>query len=223
MTGKSSKGVIMNRKKLWILVLITAMMFSIMPTSAKANSQGAYIKQFIKYIKTGNNSKASSVNKKIKPTLTESYVSKMTKKQKAVFQSKYKSYKKKFARMNGDSGKWFDSYLADLDGDKKVELLICMGESTAVGTMYVFRFKSGKAKKAAQTSWNLHGSVHAYPGHKGIIVRGWSGVGNTYSLLTLKNNKIKYKKLATDSGGAPIMNGELKSYKSNIAKAWKKK
>ena len=178
----------MKKFSKYIVVCIVVMLVIVQPVMNVNASQKSNIRKVLKYYKAGNLKKAKKYNKKIKKKASNKYIKKMSSEMKAVYKKKVKSFRLD-AGLTGKKELW-GYYLADMDGDKKPELLIHYGSCEADVKLIVYKYKKGKVKKVGSVAAG-HSYFCAYPGHKGIIAvwghMGYEGV----STLQLKKGKIK--------------------------------
>ena len=113
----------------------------------------------------------------------------LSKKEKAAYLQVVKGYRLNSSLSSSKPYLW-GYYLADLDGDKKAELLVQYGTCEADARTKVYKYKSGNAKKIGQIP-SGHTGYFAYPGHSGVIA-AWGHMGyESVSVVTLKNGKLK--------------------------------
>lgn len=175
-------------KKVCILAL--ALVLALQPATAVQASAKSDIDNVLKNYKKGKISKAKKYNKKLSKKASKACIKKLSKKAKKAYLKAVKKYV-----FNGPSSSMkslWGYYLADMDGDKKAELLVKHGTCEADVKITVYKYKSGKAKKVG-SFYSGHTTYYAYPGHAGVIaVTGHMGYESVQT-ITLKGGKLKTK------------------------------
>ncbi|MCR5701265.1 MAG: hypothetical protein K6G76_03865 [Lachnospiraceae bacterium] len=172
-----------------LALCMLAVAFSVSTVTVNAASNTKLMTNYLKAYKNKNYKKAKSYLNKMKKTDKDTSLKKMSKKQKKAYMKVVKKYAKNLNIMYGDY--LWGYYLADLNKDKKAELLIQYGSCEADVRTYVYTFKKGKAKKVAKT-YSGHTGYVSYPG-KGVV-QVWGHMGYcSVSVLTMQGNKLKAK------------------------------
>lgn len=173
------------------LFLVTAF-GQICPAKASA---GKDIDMVLKYYKAGQLKKAATYVKKIPKKASHSPIKSLSAKEKQAYKSTVKKYYNKYAK-HSDS-EWHiylhGYYLADMDGDKRTELLVHHGMSPLESVLTVFKYQNGKAKKMAETYSSGFTEYYAYPGHNGILFRYGKNAQEEIGSLSLKKGRLKRK------------------------------
>ncbi len=180
-------------RKLAVIALIVAISFGqVCPAEASAKKN---IDMVLKYYKAGQFTKAESYVKKLPKKASTSCIKSLSAKEKKAYKSTVKKYYKKYAKGSGSDWHCYlhGYYLVDIDGDKKTELLIHHGMTPVESVLTVFKYKNGKAKKAAETYSSGYNSYYAYPGHKGILFRYGYNAHEEIGSLSLEKGKLKRK------------------------------
>ncbi len=181
------------KKRLIVLVLAIALFITGIPfarAEVNAASNTSNMTSYLKYYKKKNYKKAKTYIKKMKFTKDTS-LKKMSKKQKAAYLKVVKKYAKNLNNSFEDS--LWGYYLADLNKDKKPELLIKYGRDEAGVRTYVYTYKGGKAVKVGKVS-AFHTVYVAYPGKGVVQVMGHMGYCAVSVLSMNKKNKLVVKK-----------------------------
>lgn len=177
------------RGKIFILVL--AAMLALQPAGEVQASAKSNADKMLSYYKKGAIKKAKQYNKKLSKKASNASIKKLSKKAKTAYRKIVKKYKVDTSIYSSKPYLW-GYYLADMDGDKKAELLVQYGTCEADARTVIYKYKGSKAKKVAQT-FSGHTAYYAYPGHAGVIaVTGHMGYESVVT-LTLKNGKLKSK------------------------------
>jgi hypothetical protein len=172
-----------------LAICMLAVAFSVSTVTVNAASNTKLMTNYLKAYKNKKYKKAKSYLNKMKKSDKDTSLKKMSKKQKKAYLKVVKKYSKNLNIMYGDY--LWGYYLADLNKDKKAELLIQYGSCEADVRTYVYTFKKGKAKKVAMT-YSGHTGYVAYPG-KGVV-QVWGHMGCCgVSVLTMKGNKLSSK------------------------------
>lgn len=118
----------------------------------------------------------------------------MSAKQKKAFSDLISRYKK----YDEDSSKYLHNYYyTDIDNKGDPELLMITGfQYSAAKTMTVYKIKNGKPVKLASRE-TYHETLHAYPGHKGIIVITGVDATESVEILYLSKGKFKHSSYGT--------------------------
>ena len=128
-----------------IALFILTVAFSTSTVNVSAASNKTLMTKYLKAFKNADYQKANSYIKKMKKTDKDTSLNKMSKKQKKAYLKVVKKYAKNLDIMYGDF--LWGYYLADLNKDKKPELLVQYGSCEADVRTYVYTYKKGKAKK----------------------------------------------------------------------------
>ena len=183
----------MKEKKHLVKTLLTlcilAISLSFAPVQAKAASNTKLMTQYLKYYKQKNYKKAASTLKKMKKSNKDTSLKKMSKKQKTAYKKVVKKYGKSFSPSGGNY--LWGYYLADLNKDKKPELLVKYGSCEADVRTFIYTYTKGKAKQIAEFGSGHTGYV-AYPGKGVVQVMGHMGYCYV-SVITMKNGAITTK------------------------------
>lgn len=198
------KGVL----KRGLLVVLTAVLVlqpvSVVQASAKSNAD-----KMLSYYKKGNIKKAKQYNSKLSKKASKTSIKKLSKKQKEAYRKVVKKYRLDSSIYSSKPYLW-GYYLADMDGDKKAELLVRYGTCEADVRTAVYKYKGGKAKKVGQM-YSGHTMYYAYPGHAGVInVRAHMGYEDV-STTVLKSGKLKSK-----SYGGRQVTGNLFPFRQSL-------
>lgn len=178
-----------NLKKLTI-ILIMALIFTTIYTnssSSAVSSDSANLTSMLNAYKKGNYKTAKKYAKKVKNTKYDASESKMT----GVMT---KAYANVLLNADKEYAQW-GVYFADLDDDKKAEMILPYGTCLADMQGYVYKYKNGKAVYVDKFYCGNYSFIN-YPGHKGIIIHYTHMGYETFSTIYLKNGKIK----STDYG-----------------------
>lgn len=177
------------KKMAKIVMVILALTLVIPPAGAAYASTKSDAEKVLKYYKKGNYAQAKKYNKRLPKKASNACVKRLSKKAKAAFLKKVKSFR--LEQIGSESKPWlWGYYLADLDGDKRAELLVQYGSNEVDVRTYVYKYKNGKVKKIGSSS-SPHTSYYAYPGHAGVIaVWGYLGYEGA-KVLRIKNGKLK--------------------------------
>lgn len=178
----------MKRAVKRIVVLMFALMLALQPVSVVCASAKTDIDKVLKYYKSGKISQAKKYNKRLSKKASKTCIKKLSKKAKQAYLKTVRKYK--FNERNWTMNHIWGYYLADMDGDKKAELLVMHGTCEADVMTTVYTYKSGKAKKAG-SFYSGHTTYYDYPGHAGVIaVEGHMGY-EAVQVVSLKKGKVK--------------------------------
>lgn len=169
------------------------MAFSISTSTIEthAASNTSLITSYLKYFKKGQYKKAKKNIKKMKNIDKDTSLKKMSKKQKNAYYKVVKKYEKKYS-VDIFSGVYvWGYYLADLNKDKKPELLIQYGSCEADVKTVVYTYKNNKAKKV-DSFYSGHTEYSPYPGKGLLNIMAHMGYCEV-SVITMKNGKIYIK------------------------------
>ena len=185
-------------RKICGIVLLVAL-FLFMPMEQAYASTKSDAANVLKYYKKGQISKAKKYNKRLATKASKASIKKLSKKAKTAYRKTVQRYK-----LDNYSDSLWGYYLADLDGDKKAELLVKHGSCEADVRTTVYKYTNGKAKKVGEF-YSGHTSYYAYPGHSGIIsVWGHMG-GESVDTISLKKGKI----VAKNHGSREVGSGDF--------------
>ncbi|MGN0484792.1 MAG: hypothetical protein ACI4HI_14695 [Lachnospiraceae bacterium] len=145
----------------------------------------------MEYYKKGNISKANEYFKKIPDKQDTTCIKNLSKSAKTAYRKLVKQYKTFTTRETFSDTYIWGYYLADLDGDKKAELMIRYGCGEADVQTKIYTYKNGKVKKVADGG-SSHESYYVYPGHKGVI-RMICHQGESMWTMSMNNGKIVSK------------------------------
>lgn len=188
------KSVIRN----FAMALVTLVVAFSITMTAEASAKSDANKMLSAY-KAGKYSEAIRYGKKLPKNQSKTCIKKLSKKAKAAYKKKVKSYPLGFS---GDY--LWGYYLVDLTGDKKAELMIQHGTCEADARTEIYTFKGGKLKKLAEVA-SGHTMYYDYPGHTGVIVF-WCHMGyEGLSTMRIKGGKIN----TTAIGDREIKNGSF--------------
>lgn len=176
-------------KKFFILLL--AAMLALQPASEVQASAKSNADKMLSYYKKGSIKKAKQYNKKLSKKASNASTKNLSKKTKTAYRKIVKKYKLDTSLYSSEPYLW-GYYLADMDGDKKAELLVQYGTCEADVRTAVYKYKGGKAKKVAQV-FSGHTGYYAYPGHAGVISVTAHMDYENVATLTLKKGKLKSK------------------------------
>lgn len=173
----------MNKNLLCLFIIVLLLGF----TACNSNNIQAYkgtslMKKYLKSYKRRDFKNMKKYVKKMKHYSEDTSLKKMTDKNKTRYLKKIKSFSK------NHNGIMF-YYLADLDKDRKPELLLEDYYCEAGRTVYIYTYKKGKVKYIGK-EYASQAYFCTYPG-KGIVKSyGHMGIyGNTH--IYIENNKIK--------------------------------
>ncbi len=173
-------------KKLSVFSL--AAILALLPAESAMASTKTDAEKMLKYYKRGNITMAKKYNSRLPKKADNTSIKKLPELAKKWYAEIVTSYSLD-VDINGEEYLW-GYYLADLDGDKKAELLVEHGTSEADVVTDVYTFKKGKLKKLGKT-YASHGVYYAYPKHAGVILgAGTQGVEST-KLIRVKKGKLK--------------------------------
>ncbi|MEY8431067.1 hypothetical protein AALC75_11130 [Lachnospiraceae bacterium 48-42] len=180
----------MKRQLKRMSVLAFAIILALQPVSVVQASARSNAANVLKYYKKGDISKAKKYNKKLAKKASKSCIKKLSKKAKAAYRKAVSSYS--FNQGRSTMKSLWGYYLADLDGDKKAELMVRHGTCEADVQTTVYKYKNGKAKRIG-TIYSGHTTYYDYPGNAGVIsVEGHMGY-EAVSTLSMKGRKLKQK------------------------------
>ena len=172
-----------------IALFILTVAFSTSTVNVNAASNKTLMTKYLKAFKNTDYKKANSYIKKMKKTDKDTSLNKMSKKQKKAYLKVVKKYSKNLDIIYGDF--LWGYYLADLNKDKKPELLVQYGSCEADVRTYVYTYKKGKAKKVGKIGSGHTGYV-SYPGVGVVEVWGHMGYCNV-SVLSMKGMILSSK------------------------------
>ena len=193
MKNKHSARILRRLVTLMLALVITAA--SMLPATEQtvaAASNTTLLTKYLKYYKAGNYAKAGKYLKKMNNKKKDTSLKKMSAAQKKAYRKVVKKYSKNISDPNRYSQKYmWGYYLADLNKDKRAELLIQYGSCEADVRTYVYTYTKKKAKKIGWM-YSGHTSYVAYPG-KGVLAV-WGHMGYcSVSLVKMKNKKLTEK------------------------------
>lgn len=187
------------------LVLLFAVVLALQPAATVQASAKSDAANVLKYYKKGDIRKAKKYNKKLSKKASKTCIKKLSKKAKAAYLKTVKKYS--FNKGQSTMKSLWGYYLADLDGDKKAELLIQHGTCEADVKTTIYQYKNGKAKKVG-SMYSGHVTYYDYPGHAGVIAvqthMGYESVGTVF----LKKGKIKTKGYGSRDLNSSVGTGE---------------
>lgn len=176
---------------LFITIFIMAFSVSVSTIETQAASNTSLITSYLKYFKKGQYKKARKYIRRMKNNDKDTSLKKMTQKQKNAYYKVLKRYENKYSLSSNGKTVW-GYYLADLNKDRKPELLIEYGGSEADAKTAVYTYKKQKAKKVGSVFSGNTGYI-AYP-RKGLL-SVYANMGYcTVSVITMKKGKLKIKK-----------------------------
>ncbi len=176
-------------KKIFIVVL--AAVLALQPVSVVQASAKSNVDKMLRCYKKGSIKKAKQYNRRLSKKASKASIKKLSKKTKAAYRKVLKKYKLNTDIFSSDPYLW-SYYLADMDGDKKAELLVQYGTCEADVRTAVYKYRRGKAKKVGQV-YSGHTSYYAYPGHAGVISVTAHMDYESVSTLALKKGRLKSK------------------------------
>ena len=186
-------------KKTLSIICIMLISFSIIFSSSQTtyaykgtNLMGKYLKNY----KKKNYKKMKKYVLKMKEYSEDTSLKPMSKKNKKAYLKTVKRFKKKYKQYS------VYYYLADLDKDRKPELILRYDPCAAGGEAFFYTYKRKKVKKVGKI-FTSQTSFCIYPG-KGLI-KSYGHMGlYSVTLYTMKKNKLKetyYGELNTDKLG----------------------
>ncbi len=191
MRGNSQKTRRSNLILLVVMLICVVSVIVVVPETAHASAADKVMKM-LKYYKNGEYAKADAIGKKLsgKKANEKKYRKALSSKAKSVYAEVLESYKL-YSSGSAEPYMW-NYFVKDLDGKGMPELCMIYGSCEADVQIQVFRFKNNKAYLVA-TDYCAHSSFSDIPGKKGVVVTyGHMGSQHVY-VMTLKNNKLKYK------------------------------
>ena len=157
--------------------------------AASEKTDGANMQKVLTYYGKKQYAKAEKACKKLSKNAHEACVSGMT----AAMKKAYRKVVKKYSINPTAGGNYlWGYYLTDIDNDKKTDLLLKIGSCEADVKLYVYQYKSGKAKKIGSTG-AFHTDYYAYPKHKGVVAFGGMMGDEWIRLVTIKGGKVGEK------------------------------
>ncbi len=168
--------------------------------AASEKSDGTNMQKVLNYYAKKQYKKAGKFNKKLSEDANEACVSKMTAPMKKAYLKIVKKYK---VNAVGDKSLW-GYYLTDIDNDKKTDLLIKIATCEADAKLYVYQFKSGKAKRIGSAG-AFHTEYFAYPKHKGVVAYGGMMGEEWMRVVTVEGGQVIEKEIGSRDVG---MEGE---------------
>ena len=189
------------KKKLMYLTMAICMVLaasSVTTVDVQAANNTKLMTNYLKAYKAKKYSKAKSYLQRMTKTDRDTSLKKMSKKQKAAYKKAVQKYDTRTSSSSYSDPYIWGYYLADLDHDKKAELLIKYGTCEADVRTFVYTFKKGKAK-LVQTMFSSHTGYYAYPGKGVVLVWAHMGYCNV-SVLTMKGTKLS----TTSYGGQNV-------------------
>lgn len=169
-------------------VFSLATVLALVPTESAMASTKSDAEKMLKYYKNGNVEKAIEYSNKLPKKVDKKCIKNLSQVTKKYYKEVLASYVPNQEK-SGEDYLW-GYFLADLDGDKKAELLVEHGTCEADVVTDVYTVKKGKLKKAGKT-YAAHGEYYAYAKHKGVIFSsGVQGVEST-KYIRMKKGKIK--------------------------------
>ncbi len=192
-----------------VVTLLCALSISVvLPTTTHASASKNVMKM-LKYYKKGKFSKADAIGKKLANTKAneKKYKKKLSSQARSAYYGVLNSYDTYSFYSNGYLWNYF---VKDLDGKGKPELCVIYGTCEADVELRVYKYQNRKAVLVAR-DYCGHCGWSDLPGKKGVVVTyGHMGDQNV-SVMTLKNNKLKYKDYNGHSYAATDPNRDYKS------------
>jgi len=171
-------------KKLLVTAFVVAMAMT--PAIGAKASTKSDAEKMIKAYKAKKYSQAQKYANKLPKTQSKTCIKKLSKKAKAAYRKKMKSY-----NLDMSKGEYlWAAYLVDLTGDKKAELICKYGTCEADVRIDIYTY-SGKLKKLVKESPSGHCSYYAYPGHTGMIAMWGHMGGESVSIMKIKKGKLQ--------------------------------
>lgn len=173
-----------------LFVLILALVLALQPVMVVQASAKSDIDNVLKNYKKGKISTAKKYNKRLSKKASKTCIKKLSKKARQAYLKTVKKYK--FNSKSPSMKSLWGYYLADMDGDKKAELLVKHGTCEADVKTTVYKYKSGKVKKVG-SFFSGHTSYYDYPGHAGVIAV-WGHMGyESVQTISINRGKLKTK------------------------------
>ena len=194
------------------LVFALFIFLSIPGGQVQAKSQKYYVEKFLKYYKQEKFTKARKNYNKLKKYASEKCVKKMPK----IIKKAYKKILQRYQGYDDESSNYLYSYYyTDFTNNGKAELILMLGSPHYVPkTIMVYKYKKGKAVLMGSME-SSHDTLHAYPGHKGIIVINCVNAMENVDVLYYSKGKFKYKSYGTreaPDGDWFLGHGMLRNY-----------
>ena len=170
----------------WFIVMLLSV--TLISVSASAASYEELMTQYLLSHKAGDFESAQYYADILGEAPRDSSLAKMS----AKFKNTYRNFVKKYSSgyYNKPYNKILGYYLADLNGDRKPELLIDSFDGSEAGHfLFVYRFKNGKVKKVGKT--DMSSSVaFAYPGKGVVVIFARMGLCHVRRMY-IENNRLK--------------------------------